>query len=691
MSPSDSHLVNAAIKLADLGYRVFPCQPNSKIPATAHGCLDATSDEDQIIEWWTMNPAYNIGVSTDGLLVVDVDPMPDGSQNEFASDNEVLADLLKNAGSATPRGGLHFWFRQPQCVELRNTASKMAQNVDTRATGGYVLAPPSVVDGKPYHWMHGFELEIRPDFLLPPPEFVLNLLDASKAASKRTDDVEVVQSNGTIPEGQRNATLTSIAGTMRRNGLSQDAIEAALRVINRERCSPMVEDEEVKKIAWSVSRYESDQIATAVAEGWAEQDKAEAKQRRTRDPGKLPESLLSPGGFLGDVIEWNLATAYKPQPELALAAALCLLATLTGRKVEDEAGTRTNLYCLGVCETGGGKEHARKINKAILKAAGLENLIGPEGIGSHQGIVSCLNANPVLLFQVDEFGRLLATLNNPGKSPHLFKVIDVLLKMFSASNSMYVGDAVADIKRIPRLDQPHAVLYGTTVPLNFLQSLEKAALDDGFIGRLLVFDSSNNDPDTQETLREAVPSHIVDEAAWWGGYSPGGNLASINPQPRALTYSPDAKIVLREFEIASRAQAKSGRETCKLWTRAVEKARKLAILHAVSLDSEATEIQSESVEWGSWIAHHLSARMEYLAHDWIAENQYEATAKRIMRLVKAAGDDGLSLTELTRKTGWINSKSRSEVLSGLELAGMLAQVKTLTGGRPKVVYKAMDS
>ena len=58
-----------------------------------------------------------------------------------------------------------------------------------------------------------------------------------------------------ITEGQRNATLTSLAGTMRRKGFGEAAIDAALLVENATRCDPPLPESEVSQIARSVSRY----------------------------------------------------------------------------------------------------------------------------------------------------------------------------------------------------------------------------------------------------------------------------------------------------------------------------------------------------------------------------------------------------------------------------------------------------
>ncbi len=58
-----------------------------------------------------------------------------------------------------------------------------------------------------------------------------------------------------IPEGRRNDSLTSLAGTMRRRGMGAEEIEAALSVTNTKRCNPPLAEEEVRKIAASVCRY----------------------------------------------------------------------------------------------------------------------------------------------------------------------------------------------------------------------------------------------------------------------------------------------------------------------------------------------------------------------------------------------------------------------------------------------------
>jgi hypothetical protein len=140
---------------------------------------------------------------------------------------------------------------------------------------------------------------------------------------------------------------------------------------------------------------------------------------------------------LSQIVDWNLKTALWPQPELALAGALALLGTITGRKVQDTRRTRTNVYCLGLAASGAGKEHARTVSKEILLRAGADKMLGPEGIASSAGMIQFVNSQPSILFQLDEVGRLLETMRDPRKAPHLFKIGSELMKLDSCSNTLY--------------------------------------------------------------------------------------------------------------------------------------------------------------------------------------------------------------------------------------------------------------
>src|SRR6266702_2013921 len=132
------------------GWPVFPCQPGSKEPATRHGFLDATTDPGQIDWWWRRQPDANLGVATGtpGPDVLDVDQHGQAG-NGFAALNRLIrAGLAANSSAVirTPGGGLHLYFTGSG----QRSGKLPRHHLDFRAHGGYILAPPSVIGGKPY-------------------------------------------------------------------------------------------------------------------------------------------------------------------------------------------------------------------------------------------------------------------------------------------------------------------------------------------------------------------------------------------------------------------------------------------------------------------------------------------------------------------------------------------------------------
>jgi hypothetical protein len=96
-----------------------------------------------------------------------------------------------------------------------------------------------------------------------------------------------------------------------------------------------------------------------------------ASEEMAYDVPDYPAHLLKPRGIVGGIMDWILQTAQKPQPILALAAALSVVGVALGRKVATSTGLRTNYYLVGVAGTSAGKDHARKATKVLLQAAGL--------------------------------------------------------------------------------------------------------------------------------------------------------------------------------------------------------------------------------------------------------------------------------------------------------------------------------
>ena len=149
MSNNDSTAAARALAYARHGWPVFPCKPGRKEPDTAHGFKDATTDAEQITAWWTAEPGRNVAIATGapGPDVLDVDVRSDGSG--FPACRRLQrAGLLEGSLAivATPSGGLHAYYTGTE----QGSGRLPGCHLDFKSAGGYVLAPPSSVGGKPY-------------------------------------------------------------------------------------------------------------------------------------------------------------------------------------------------------------------------------------------------------------------------------------------------------------------------------------------------------------------------------------------------------------------------------------------------------------------------------------------------------------------------------------------------------------
>ena len=146
----------AALKLAARGMHVFPLIANGKTPATLHGYQDASHDAKRVAEMWKHRPDANIGIATgaSGLVVIDVDTKHavDGWDSLTAAMDKFGELPGPTRMASTPSGGGHLYFRAPEGVEIRNSAGKLGPGLDVRARGGYIVAPPSIIDSRAYRW-----------------------------------------------------------------------------------------------------------------------------------------------------------------------------------------------------------------------------------------------------------------------------------------------------------------------------------------------------------------------------------------------------------------------------------------------------------------------------------------------------------------------------------------------------------
>ena len=214
----------AARGLAQRGVPVFPCRVGAKEPATPHGYKDETTDLTQIDAWWDEQD-YNIGVRPWGLpgggVAIDCDTYKEGGVSQ-----PILDMLGETRTHQSPRGGFQKFFIAGE----QYSNAGLAVNVDVRGANGYVLWPPSVVNGVEYKVIDGRAMAPLPqqvadalrirsadtEICLVPDDGIDHMLDEARAwcaryAENQSSDRFVAAAALVRNFGLTNATATALA------------------------------------------------------------------------------------------------------------------------------------------------------------------------------------------------------------------------------------------------------------------------------------------------------------------------------------------------------------------------------------------------------------------------------------------------------------------------------------------------
>lgn len=226
----------SALAYAARGWPVFPlhapstggcscgrdgCSSPAKHPRTARGLHDATTDPDTIRRWWARWPGSNVGLPT-GLAfdVLDLDGDDALDALDAAGPPPEESEAIAGPMVCTGRG-IHVYLSP---TGAGNRAG-LADHVDWRGRGGYVVAPPSMhATGVRYVWgdTYGIDTPLR-----PAPDWLVDLVTRPKPTP-----APVGVAGGLLAPGGTSYGLRALEGELGRlatagEGTRNDALNAA--------------------------------------------------------------------------------------------------------------------------------------------------------------------------------------------------------------------------------------------------------------------------------------------------------------------------------------------------------------------------------------------------------------------------------------------------------------------------------
>ena len=385
----------------------------------------------------------------------------------------------------------------------------------------------------------------------------------------------------------------------------------------------------------------------------------------------LPIDLQHPGGFVEEVMNYINENAVCPQPMFALGAALTLAGTLYGRRVQGTDGQRTNLFVMSIGYTSSGKDQALKSIARILDSCNASHLrLGQ--VTSDSAIEWALKRQPRLCLLIDEAGYFFGNASDAkskGSPQHAIK--PALLELWSSANARWVGK-----QRVPKdgksetppvvIDNPHLCLYSTSQPQILFEGLTRNDLRDGWLARNLFFISTTR-PKPQFREMKPVPNAIRAEVFAYKDEAKELVTVPTDEEAAAVFAAFNDRIYAKML-----AADKSGDEANYLYGKAIENARRVALILAVSRAGEnplRARIGREDAAYATRLVGSLISTVIETVQESLSENADEKAKKRIIKVIASGGPKGVTRNELTRKTQFIRRSMRDEYLEDLVDAG----------------------
>lgn len=395
---------------------------------------------------------------------------------------------------------------------------------------------------------------------------------------------------------------------------------------------------------------------------------------------KFPRELLNIGGVIGDLVRFMRETAISPQPVLALGASLVLVGTLAGRKYRTR-NLRTNVYAIGIADSGGGKDHARVVIREALFAAGLGDYLGGGELASGVGLLASLEKHPSRLFPLDEVGVFIQSVTDRKAAQWRKHIWKLLIELYTSASGVFLGTEYGDQKLRPRVDiqQPCCCVYGVSVPGEFWSALNSGCLTNGSLARFLLFLTDDDYPDRQPNAEIGeIPVHIVAglQAIVAGCEdAPAGNLsmvASASPTPYDVPETDDAKKarILISDEQQDWLRTKRGTNHTAVVARFAENVNKVALILAISDCAAKPVMTADHFQWAATLVRHCITIMLREAEYNIGATENENNLNKVLNFLRKH-EGKATKSDIAKGVRGPKGKDRDALLKDMVDNGML--------------------
>jgi len=679
-----------AMEYTQKGYSVIPDKSHTKQPHIRQWNAYCTRKPEihEIEKWGNAFDNSNIAVclgSASGIIAIDFDCVdPD------------IIKLVEGLFPPSPveKIGSKGWTRFYRYMGEVSRVIKFNGEVvfEILSNNKKTTIPPSVhPNGKSYIWSDASLLDIDVNDLPEFPPFLCSHIE-SKLRTTYDQDVNYKGGNFKSASMGRNDTLKTECARLINNNVPLDkAIQELIKIDEEQHETPLFTDPShqghLEKFT-SAGRFYFNILETinnrrhmdskeylipllesAVNETYAKE--ITGKKLQSEDCQKKSSlELPKPDGVLAVIQNYILENSFIKQEAFALSAALSLMAVLAGRKFEFE-GVASNLYILNVAPSGSGKDAPQQRVKEILIRINAENLLGAGDYVSDASLMDSLEHSPVRLDIIDEAGGLLRSVNQGGATFNA-KMADVLAELYTCSTSKFLGRAVAEGVKGSCI-RPNVNLLCSTTPAGFTEGVSHRSIEKGLMGRFLVFLGDGKQEAQRIKKLSVVDNDTIARLKHWATFQPKESGTSVGSVTQVFYSLESNRGAAEELDKAFtyydqlRRDSSSENELLPIISRLYQQILKVSMLHALSrceIDSLPV-IGKRDVIFARKVIDYYFDNMKSLVDNNIYRNKSEEQLVKLLRVIADAGVEGITKTQLYKKTRNIKKRERDEIIQNL--------------------------
>jgi hypothetical protein len=188
-------------------------------------------------------------------------------------------------------------------------------------------------------------------------------------------------------------------------------------------------------------------------------------------------------GLIGEITEWIVRSAPRPNRMMAMSVGAVVVGTLIGRRIQGPTESGTHLYLAMLAPTGYGKDRPLKAGQELLRAVGRPELIGSDSWSSDVGFQLLLQDQPLICCFVDELGDMIALLNSQDTNRFVSNTLTTLKRCYNAWE--YIHTAQTRHNPMIEITWPVVSIVSASTPESFFSSLAPRDVEGGFANRFL--------------------------------------------------------------------------------------------------------------------------------------------------------------------------------------------------------------